>query len=202
MKIISGVDSPMTGDKLVSNFTKIINATNDVIFYESIPFEMLRTYETAPQIKVNIGDYPAVCKNLNCNFHYVVPVGEVHNFTYDTRSRQLVLMGDALPANASEVRHVEFAHSKCTVSALTNETLTCTLDHEPVCGDHMPKLYATYGLVNNSANMTNTTITCTISSVTPTSQLNLLGGDNLTISGTNFPIVLSTSTVDIKFDDR
>ena len=48
MKIISGVDSPLTGDKLVSNFTKLINATNDVIFYESIPFEMLRTYETAP----------------------------------------------------------------------------------------------------------------------------------------------------------
>jgi hypothetical protein len=64
MKIISGVDEPLTGANLVSNNTKFIEADQNLIFYEAIPFEMLRTYETKPQIKVQVGDYPAVCKNL------------------------------------------------------------------------------------------------------------------------------------------
>ena len=106
-----------------------------------------------------------------------------------------------MPANTSLVRYVEFAYSKCTVSAISNESLSCKLDNEPVCGDHLPKLYSTYGLVNNSVNLTETTITCTVSSVQPTTQLNLLGGDNLTISGTQFPWNIETSTIEIKFTD-
>lgn len=48
MRIISGVDDPLVGDNLVANNSKYIEASNDVIFYEAIPFEMLRTYETEP----------------------------------------------------------------------------------------------------------------------------------------------------------
>lgn len=48
MRIISGVDTPLTGNNLVTNASKYINASNDIIFYEAIPFEMLRTYETEP----------------------------------------------------------------------------------------------------------------------------------------------------------
>jgi hypothetical protein len=48
MRIISGVDSPLTGANLVSNQTKVFEADNNHIFYEAIPFDMLRTYETAP----------------------------------------------------------------------------------------------------------------------------------------------------------
>jgi hypothetical protein len=103
--------------------------------------------------------------------------------------------------NASMIRHVEFAHSLCTVSAASNSSLTCTLEHEPVCGDHVPKLVSVYGLVNNTDTVTPMTITCTVSSVHPTTQLNLLGGDNLTISGTQFPWKLSTSEVELKFND-
>jgi hypothetical protein len=40
------------------------------------------------------------------------------------------------------------------------------------------------GLVNNTANMTVMTINCTAASVYPTTQMNLLGGDNLTLTGT------------------
>jgi hypothetical protein len=82
MKIISGVDEPLTGANLVSNNTKFIEADQNLIFYEAIPFEMLRTYETKPQIKVQVGDYPAVCKNLECDYHYIEPVGLITNFTY------------------------------------------------------------------------------------------------------------------------
>lgn len=45
-------------------------------------------------------------------------------------------------------------------------------------------LVANQGLVNNSADLVPETITCTVTAVQPMTQLNLLGGDNLTISGT------------------
>ena len=162
---------------------------------------MLRTYSTAPQVKVWVGDYPAVCKNLNCDYHYVEPAGEVETFTYTDGTRELVLTGTDLPVNASLVRRVEFAHSPCTISAISNESLTCILDYEPVCGDHLPELYSIYGLVNNSINLTASTITCTATSVVPTTQLNLLGGDNLTLTGTQFPWNFERSTIDLKFTD-
>jgi hypothetical protein len=50
MKIINGVDTPLSDDsevELVQNHTKVVNAS-DNIFYENIPFEMLRTFETEP----------------------------------------------------------------------------------------------------------------------------------------------------------
>jgi len=86
MKIISGVGKPlMQGDvafdDLESNFTKKVNASTG-LFYEAIPFEMLRTYETKPQVVVQVGDFPAVCKNLTCHYNYTQPEGEITAFTF------------------------------------------------------------------------------------------------------------------------
>lgn len=199
MKVTSSADSPLTGN-WEAHTTRVVNASTN-IFYPAIPFEMLRTYETQPQVIVQVGDYPAVCKNLTCDFHYVAPEGEVTAFTYTASSRQLQLTGTDLPVNSSMIDYVEFAHSRCTVSSASATSLTCVLDYEPVCGDHLPKLVAVDGQANNSAALTAETITCTISSVVPTTELNLLGGDNLTISGTQFPWNLETSVVDITFND-
>lgn len=173
MKIVSGVGKPLVQGATVSaadleyNSTKVVNASQS-LFFESIPFEMLRTHETKPQVIVQVGDFPAVCKNLTCHFNYTVPEGNVTGFTYTAASKQLQLQGVGLPANASLIRHVEFAHSLCTVSQADNASLTCTLDHEPVCGSHLPKLVAKRGLVNNSASLVAETITCTVASVNPT----------------------------------
>lgn len=62
-------------------------------------------------------------------------------------------------------------------------------------------MYSTYGLVNNSLDLIEMTITCTVDSVSPAAELNLLGGDNLRISGTNLPSDLQKSLVDIRFTD-
>lgn len=50
MSIVSGLDSPLLGPAVVSNNSKVVEADKNIIFYEAIPFEMLRTYETNPQI--------------------------------------------------------------------------------------------------------------------------------------------------------
>lgn len=62
-------------------------------------------------------------------------------------------------------------------------------------------LVANQGLVNTSSTLRAETITCTVSSIYPTTQLNLLGGDNLTISGTQFPWDMKRSEVELAFND-
>jgi len=164
---------------------------------------MLRTYETKPQVIVKVGEFPAVCHNLTCDFSYAIPEGNVTNFTYTASTKVLELTGVNLPANKSLIRHVEFAHSFCTIdeSTVSNSSLTCTLDHEPVCGDWLPMLVANEGLVNTSSELVPETISCTVSSVVPTTQLNLLGGDNLTISGTQLPWDMKRSNISLTFND-
>lgn len=122
-------------------------------------------------------------------------------YTFTTSTNVLTLTGTNLPENDSLIRHVEFAHSKCSISAATNTSLTCTLDHTPVCGSHLPNLVSNYGNINNTASLTATVIGCTATSIVPTTQLNLLGGDNLTISGTNLPWNMARSDIIITLSD-
>jgi len=44
-------------------------------------------------------------------------------------------------------------------------------------------------------------VECTVTSITPNTDLNVLGGDNLTISGTNFPKFVADNTVEIGFSN-
>lgn len=55
MRIVSGVDTPMTSGSstITYNHTKAVNASN-TLYYEAVPFEMLRTYEEAPQVFVTV----------------------------------------------------------------------------------------------------------------------------------------------------
>jgi hypothetical protein len=143
MRILTGKDTPLGGTNITFNQTKAVEASTN-LFYEAIPFEMLRTYETEPQVLVTVGGYPAVCHNLTCHYHYTEPEGEVTAFQYAAASKQLTITGTNLPNATSLIRHVEFGHSLCTIDAATVSAtgLTCTLDYEPVCGDHLPQYVA------------------------------------------------------------
>lgn len=138
---------------------------------------------------------------MTCDYNYTIPVGEVTGFTYTAATKQLVITGTDLPPTIGNVSKVMFAKSPCIVSAADNTSLTCTLVHTETCGSHVPYLYSTMGKVNNSAALQTHTVTCNIASVHPTTQLNLLGYDNLTFTGNNLPWFMNTSTVEIKFND-
>ena len=47
MRIVSGSVTPLGGTNITYNQSKTIPASSN-LFYEAIPFEMLRTYETEP----------------------------------------------------------------------------------------------------------------------------------------------------------
>lgn len=88
MKLVGGKDTPLNGYNITSEQRKVVNASDD-LFYDVIPFEMLRTYETKPQVLVTVGEYPAVCHSMNCDYNYVIPQGEVTSFIYEPTTRLL-----------------------------------------------------------------------------------------------------------------
>ena len=201
-EIVSSDVDPLTADNLtIEASTLVPYGTN--LFYEPIPFEMLKTYETKPQIIVSVDGLPAVCHNLTCDFTYVAPVGSVTAFTFDSTNNKLVLTGTEFPTTIGDIREVVFAKSKCAIdeSTLSATNLECTLVRQPTCGNYLPIFNAKLGKIPNAASLVEQVIACTISGSIPNTNLNLLGGDNITLSGTNFPHDLTTSTVEITFND-
>ena len=75
--ILPADDNPVSGGGTPVAYSNVTIPYGENLFFEPIPFEMLRTYETEPQVLVQVGEFPAVCHNLSCNFTYTVPVGEV-----------------------------------------------------------------------------------------------------------------------------
>jgi hypothetical protein len=186
----------------VTNNWEIVHG-DDNLFYDPVPFEMLRTYDTVPQIVVTVNDLPVVCHNITCGFNYTEPLGEVASFTFDTATNKVTLVGTAMPSNASDIYRVEFAQSTCTiVSGTVTETgLECILDREPTCGSWVPKLTAVLGVIPNAADVATLDVACSVTSAEPDFDLNIIGGDNITISGEHFPWDLTQNNITVNFND-
>jgi hypothetical protein len=160
-EIVSSEYTPLTAG--VGNITFYSNTTVPYginLFFEAIPFEMLRTYETEPQLIVSVGNLPAVCHNLTCDFTFILPVGEVTAFTFDEATKKLVLTGTDIPSVIANISKVEFALLECIVdeSTLTATKLECILEKEPTCGDHLPILTSLLGKIPNAASLAAKTI--------------------------------------------
>lgn len=108
------MDSPLTGNNIQLK-SEVVVPFGTNLFYEPIPFEMLKTYETKPQVIVNVGEMPAVCKNLTCDFTYTAPVGEITGFTYDEGAKVLVITGTDFPALSADIQRVWYAMTECTI---------------------------------------------------------------------------------------
>jgi hypothetical protein len=149
-EIVTSESNPLS----LGNFTNYANITvpySSNLFYEPIPFEMLRTYETEPQLIVTVGENPAVCHNLTCDFTYILPEGEITAFTYTEETKLLVITGIDLPSVIYNISSIEFALAYCTVdeSTLSDTNVECTLNKEPTCGDHKPILTSYLGVIPN-----------------------------------------------------
>lgn len=183
------------------------------IFYDVIPFEMMKTYETEPQLIVTVDERPAVCKNMTCNVAYIEPTTtEVTGYTYDSSTELVTITGVLLPTTIDDMQGVKFAQTNCIIDedTMTETGMQCTLDSNPVCGEFIPKVISKLGLIPSASDVTATSVTCTITSVvssnsisssTGDDSMNVLGGDNITFTGTNFPKDLTQSSVNIKFSN-
>lgn len=131
----------------------------------------------------------------------------------------MLVKGTELPDNVSKIQSISIALSTCTpvptdaeTGALSGTEIMCFLDRAPVCGDWAPEVTTFLGNVPIQEGLTPSRVECTIASVFPEvftevpeddfSPLNLLGNDNLTFTGTNFPHELAGSTFDLTFSSN
>jgi hypothetical protein len=63
----------------------------------------------------------------------------------------------------------------------------CTLEVQPTVGEYIPFLTTPKGNVPNAEGVVAATVASTITEIIPDTDLNLLGNDNITFTGTNFP---------------
>ena len=73
------------------------------------------------------------------------------------------------------------------------------MNDAPVCGSWAPIVYSNLGFIPVETNITKIEVECTVTGIHPNKDLNVLGADNLTITGTNFPKFIKDNTVDIHF---
>jgi len=125
---------------------------------------------------------------MTCDFAYIPAVGEVTAFTFDVATNNVVITGTDLPAYG-DISSLQFALAECEINqdTATSGNIECTLSQEPTCGDHKPIITSYLGNIPHADGLASETVLCTISSMHPLDSLNLLGGDNITITGTNFP---------------
>jgi hypothetical protein len=87
-------------------------------------------------------------------------------------------------------------------TAVHSETkIECTLNNNPTAGTHWPDITTSFGKIPVKSSIAKHTVQPTLASTVPATNLNLLGGDNITLTGTNFPHELATSTFALKFSD-
>jgi len=149
-----------------------------------------------------VDGYPAVCKNLDCDFSYVQPVGQVTGFTFEQATSKLVLTGTNLPTHLDDVREISFAKTTCSINedAFSSSRVECTLDQAPTCGRYIPEYIAKKGLIP-STGLSDVVINCQVSEVFPSTALNLLGGDNITFTGSLLPHKIEGNNIEIRFTD-
>jgi hypothetical protein len=200
-EFMSATNTPLTGTNITYLNATIIEKSHN-LFWEPIPFELLKTYETEPQVIISVDGLPAVCHSMDCGFKFVEAIGAMTTFTFDEATFELVITGVALPAE-EDISFVRFADANCVVdpATLTTETIICTLDRDPAGGDWQPTLMSLKGTIPLDLAAPTVTITTTLTVVTPDTGLNTQGGDILTFTGTFLPSDLLTSTVEIAFSD-
>jgi len=154
---------------------------------------------------VEIGNLPAVCHSMDCGFKYVPAVGEITGVEFKADTKVLTVTGTELPAKLADIQSLTFAQSPCTVAAdatLDGKSITCTLSRNPTCGSWSPKVTTAFGnIAINAESVKEIAVACTIISAVPDSPLNLLGSDNITFTGTNFPHEIEGNTFELTFEN-
>lgn len=96
---------------------------------------------------MTVNGNPAVCHNMTCDLNYIEPDATITGFSFDTSSFVLTVTGTNLPTTMEDMQDIIFADTYCVIdsSSLSGTGITCTLDSDPVCGDHYPIVHAARG---------------------------------------------------------
>jgi hypothetical protein len=161
-----------------------------------LPFEMLYTAHTVPQVIVQVGDMPAVCANVACDYEYQSTTASITGFTFS--DLQLTITGVALP---QDYDYISFSDVLCDVSSSSETEIVCTLQDTQVAGLWTPVIYTSQGIVPVDAAVMELLVSPIISSVSP-NTFNPAGGQEAIITGSGFPSDDSHPAItSVGFDD-
>lgn len=192
------------------SYTDVLDG-NDVTIYENelkpygpnamievLPFEMLYTAETQPQVIVMIDDYPALCATTECGYVYETTDALITGVA--VTGTNVVLTGVSFPVD--DIISITFGYELCVTSSTSDTSITCDLESAWVGGSWFPKILTSKGLVPyDDTTVTAYVVTPTIDSYTPT-IFNPAGGETVVLTGTGYPLGLTTEhELSVTFSD-
>ena len=144
--IESGTDTPLTGDdqQPITYDGKTLFEFGSSIFYNAVPFEMLRQYVEKPQVIMQVGTLPAVCHNNNCGFNFIEPTAKITSFTYNPATKALNIQGTDLPTTNMKIM---FGLQNATVNSATTNQISATLVGAAIIGKWLPVVTDKFGLI-------------------------------------------------------
>jgi hypothetical protein len=167
---------------------------SNAIFYEAVPFTMLRAFEDTPQIVVKSDDVLAAWPDLDgCNVEFIENIGLITSILANADLSELDFVGTSIPIENLTYVAVGI-YRECYIlssPAPTAISMKCNLKN-PLAGSHTIIVQTTQGALENSNIITNLNINPEITSITPLT-LNEFGYETLTITGNYFPISLEES---------
>lgn len=191
--IKSATDTPIEGGTNLTYDSTTEQEWGKNLMFEPIPMEMLYTPATKPQVLVKINGIEGVCPDFNCDYVYTQPTSEVTAQVL-ANGNELTITGTALPT--TDVR-VVLGNAECGTVTASETEITCTLNVLPAAGSWDVQVYDNLGLAPIAVGTAKIDVALVITSITPNTDLNQLGGDIITISGTGFD--KNTKNTSVKF---
>lgn len=169
------------------------------IYYPVIPSDYLRTYQTSPQITVDIDGVRAVCRG-SCNFTVKSPPVYPELTALSVTGQVLTIIGTKFNTTQGATT-VSIGHGPCAITSVTTTSITCTLPQYYVAGLWLPVVFsANQGYVSSSiASSSSVPLPLVINSVTPPIG-STEGGTVLTIAGVGFLDSLSGTAINQTVD--
>lgn len=155
----------------------------------------LRSNAQAPQVKIVVDGRIALCTSLNCDYTYTSTEAVVSGQSLSDEGL-LIITGSNLPTEDSLV--ISFGPITCTTSSVTETEIQCKLDDTRVAGEWTAVVQTTQGLLPNEIE-TPISVGLSVSDASPSTDVNFLGGDVMTITGDNFGY--DTSVVSVTYTD-
>ena len=189
--IESSEDDPITGNDVIEFNSITYREYGQNLMFEPMPLEFMYTDATQPQVLVSVNGISGVCPEFNCDFLYIEPTSQITSQSL-TNGVDLTIQGTALP---TENIRVLLANSECQTITASETEITCSLADLPAAGTWDVQVIDYRGLIPLDENLDCIDVDLVVDSISPNSDLNQLGGDVLTLTGTGFDPVTTDTTV-------
>jgi len=137
-EIVTGSDEELEGPTSISfSSSTLVSYDASSLYYSPIPFDMIKTQHTNPQIVMVADNMPVACRTVDCDFVYVAEASEIASFSVsgNTAGSTLTINGADFP---DSVKHIFFGNSPCSDETVTATQITCTLENDIQAGDWLP----------------------------------------------------------------